>query len=124
MLAGTVSRRYVDERLDDTQLITVAHLAREISSAAGKGPKRPQAITLACLGAREDLPKGKVFPGIYRVEPAGIEAATSCLQSRSDCPLMSRCVQKRPGNGPSLVSVQFLGSGERGERMAAIVGCK
>src|ERR1700722_8525952 len=32
------------------------------------------------------------------MEPAGIEPATSCLQSRSVCPLVSRGVSKSPAN--------------------------
>ena len=35
---------------------------------------------------------------VFLVEPAGIEPATSCLQSRSDCPLVSRSVAQMPAN--------------------------
>ena len=38
------------------------------------------------------------LPGTSRVEPAGIEPATSCLQSRSVCPLVSHGVAQMPAN--------------------------
>ena len=38
------------------------------------------------------------------VEPAGIEPATSCLQSRSDCPLVSRSVAQMPANTAFLLA--------------------
>jgi hypothetical protein len=45
-----------------------------------------------------EQPESMAFTGLFEVEPAGIEPATSCLQSRSDCPLVSRCVPKIPAN--------------------------
>ena len=94
MLASTVSERDVGERLDDRQLITVVHLARGVSSAAGKGPKRPQAITLDCLGAREDLPKGHVSSdlesGASRDRTGDLLLAKQALSQLSYGPFASR----------------------------------
>jgi hypothetical protein len=42
VLAGTVDTRHIDELLDDAQLTTIVHLAREAARPMGKGPKRPQ----------------------------------------------------------------------------------
>jgi hypothetical protein len=45
----------------------------------------------------------QVFPPM---EPAGIEPATSCLQSRSDCPLVSRSVAQMPANTAFLLATR------------------
>ena len=50
-------------------------------------------------------PQSPGFRGHWRVEPAGIEPATSCLQSRSVCPLVSRSVAQMPANAAFLISV-------------------
>ncbi len=49
-------------------------------------------------------PRKYRFTGPSRVEPAGIEPATSCLQSRSDCPLVSRGVAQTPANAAFLLA--------------------
>jgi hypothetical protein len=89
VLAGTVSERDVGERLDDRQLITVVHLARGISSAAGKGPKRPQAITLDCLSAWEDLPKGDVSSDLE--SGASRDRTGDLLLAKSPLRPLTRC---------------------------------
>ena len=48
--------------------------------------------------------KRRHVPRSSSVEPAGIEPATSCLQSRSSCPLVSRLVAQMPANAAFLLA--------------------
>jgi hypothetical protein len=58
-----------------------------------------------CTNLIEQL-ESMAFIALFGVEPAGIEPATSCLQSRSDCPLVSRSVAQMPVNAAFLLTAR------------------
>src|SRR5437588_1666004 len=67
---------------------------------AGRVRKRPEGA-LTGASRRQPLDEKCHLAVLPRVEPAGIEPATSCLQSRSDCLLESSGVHKNPGDRKS-----------------------
>jgi hypothetical protein len=68
----------------------LVHARQTESSGEGHQPSRPE--EKCCKSEASE------------VEPAGIEPATSCLQSRSDCPPLSPGVPKIPANAAFLLA--------------------
>jgi hypothetical protein len=91
MDAPTVKTRW---SCDGTTAATVASMSLQVELATGTyGGFQNASITPEPRSStNHPLPKTGRCAGTPRVEPAGIEPATSCLQSRSVCPLVSRSV--------------------------------